>query len=990
VAPGSGGTPESSLLGEGDKVSASIAMDQSPHEAWPKIRDDDPKESKEPVVKKAQFDFQEDRRDSSRSVSPIQQKRKNSLDSSQGISRATASQTGLMQQQEEEAVKTKKVYNKFYLRLKRICFTIVENKPFMIFGTLITVWALGGDDIKLLTTDKPSDAIFDGMVIFCIVFFSIEVVMTCIGKDDYFMGFFFILDVISTGTLFMDLTVVAEALFGGSDDDLSKARSSRTARVGAKMGRVVRVLRLIRIVKLFKVISSQQQNQRTRPPKHILDEDFDEHVEEEEDTSDKESLVGKKLSARMTQRTIVLVLSMLLFLPLLRVEPLDRLPTSGLFGSENVLQAYLRSEHDPSSRPLYEEAVLKMLYYHNWFTGQQLCPGLSAGCSNNFLSHTFWVGIGTRNKDLAFLRNKAENTSLSEDQVKAWEENQASSKDKMFIYGNMPEEVVDRLGSPWETECQINGIWHIGVSVLGEKIPGKVDYAVKCPNHLRYNEVERFTPRLLTLDAYDEWFFVFYNDQRPFARSEAAMSIFTTIFICVILCIAAIFFTSTANVLVLQPVENMIKKVEAIRDNPLVAMKMADDEFKKEEIAKKLKRKQAEQKCKDPRTLCRTEANEPMETVILEKTIIKLGSLLALGFGEAGANIVSSNMHGSSHGVNAMVEGSRVDCIVGIARILNFTTATEVLQGKVMTFVNQIAEIVHGVVDECRGAVNKNDGDTFLIIWRTAGMEDEQVSKMAEMSILAFAMVTGNIHRSPVLASYRSHPGLQQRLKENCRVDLSFGLHLGWAIEGAVGSEFKIDASYISPNVAIAASVERATRIYDVNVLISQTVVELCSKEMVGVLRLIDKVIIKGSKDPLELYALDLDLKRLDVDNQPELPITWNSHYRFKSRHFNEVEKEKLWNEENSIVKVLQRSREWQLMRKEFSTQFIQTFNMGYQNYSEGEWQVARIFLLKTHTMLSKKDGPSGALLRFMESPHRFEAPDGWRGVHPLLEEQTQ
>ena len=29
---------------------------------------------------------------------------------------------------------------------------------------------------------------------------------------------------------------------------------------------------------------------------------------------------------------------------------------------------------------------------------------------------------------------------------------------------------------------------------------------------------------------------------------------------------------------------------------------------------------------------------------------------------------------------------------------------------EVMTFVNQIAEIVHGVVDECWGAVNKNDG----------------------------------------------------------------------------------------------------------------------------------------------------------------------------------------------------------------------------------------------------------------------------------------
>merc|ERR1719261_1134543 len=92
---------------------------------------------------------------------------------------------------------------------------------------------------------------------------------------------------------------------------------------------------------------------------------------------------------------------------------------------------------------------------------------------------------------------------------------------------------------------------------------------------------------------------------------------------------------------------------------------------------------------------------EPMETVILEKTIIKIGSLLALGFGEAGANIIEHNMSGvESAMVTAMVEGTRVECIIGYARIRDFSTATEVLRGNVMTFVNQIAEIVHGVVDE--------------------------------------------------------------------------------------------------------------------------------------------------------------------------------------------------------------------------------------------------------------------------------------------------
>jgi hypothetical protein len=35
---------------------------------------------------------------------------------------------------------------------------------------------------------------------------------------------------------------------------------------------------------------------------------------------------------------------------------------------------------------------------------------------------------------------------------------------------------------------------------------------------------------------------------------------------------------------------------------------------------------------------------------------------------------------------------------------------------------------------------------------------------------------------------------------------MGFGLHVGWAIEGAIGSTFKIDASYISPNVNLVAN----------------------------------------------------------------------------------------------------------------------------------------------------------------------------------------
>jgi hypothetical protein len=35
-----------------------------------------------------------------------------------------------------------------------------------------------------------------------------------------------------------------------------------------------------------------------------------------------------------------------------------------------------------------------------------------------------------------------------------------------------------------------------------------------------------------------------------------------------------------------------------------------------------------------------------------------------------------------------------------------------------MLFVNEIGEIVHGIVDKFSGAANKNIGDAFLLVWK--------------------------------------------------------------------------------------------------------------------------------------------------------------------------------------------------------------------------------------------------------------------------------
>lgn len=70
--------------------------------------------------------------------------------------------------------------------------------------------------------------------------------------------------------------------------------------------------------------------------------------------------------------------------------------------------------------------------------------------------------------------------------------------------------------------------------------------------------------------------------------------------------------------------------------------------------------------------------DEPMETTMLESTLSKIGALLALGFGEAGSEIIAKNMEKGGD-VNPMLPGIKQMYIFGFCDIRNFTDATEVL-----------------------------------------------------------------------------------------------------------------------------------------------------------------------------------------------------------------------------------------------------------------------------------------------------------------------
>jgi class 3 adenylate cyclase len=511
---------------------------------------------------------------------------------------------------------------------------------------------------------------------------------------------------------------------------------------------------------------------------------------------------------------------------------------------------------------------------------------------------------------------------------------------------------------------------------------------IRCPEQLRYQERALVYPQWLTPAEEKNLQFMFVFDRRAGSEFEALLNTLQTLFICLLLGIGSMTFSNDANKLVLAPIERMISKLDRIRNDPLQALRIGDEEHKREQIraarksgAESMKRKRCKW-CRDKLKWFQREkaaVQEPMETQVLERTIIKIGSLLALGFGEAGAQIIGQNMKDNERSaVMGMIPGRNVSAVFAFCDISHFTDACEVLQDQVMVFVNRIAAIVHSSADEYFGNPNRNTGDSFLLVWRLSGQPENKQQRLADMSLLSVMRIIIKINTSSDLAEYRTNAKLNRRI-QNYRIHLSFGLHLGWAIEGAIGTEYKIDASYLSPNVNMAARLEAETQYYGAQILLSEAIRDAFSEKLGEECRLIDRVDFVGGVGgvPLKLYTLDVDEKALQVDKAKNTHLTKSAKFRLKLER--QRAKTERWNDDCDLYKLFTSDSNIQAMRAKITEEFFCRFQMAYLNYEAGNWPIAKEMLEKCRFSLGTEDGASAALLRLIVM-HDCMAPKRWRG----------
>eukprot|EP00397_Hematodinium_sp_SG-2012_P003144 GEMP01003152.1.p1 GENE.GEMP01003152.1~~GEMP01003152.1.p1 ORF type:complete len:945 (+),score=117.55 GEMP01003152.1:83-2917(+) len=933
-----------------------------------------------------------------------------------------------------------------YDAIVRHCRVVVENRWFTAWCTILTLYALFGDDIRLAGTDRAQDDIFDVLTIICLVTFFIEVVIASIGKDEYFMSFFFVLDTMATASLIVDITPVSEALFNHQEQGMGESGNvprSVKASQAARASRVVRIIRLIRIVKLYKAAveararrERQRQKKQTDQPTNQREYDDDDAGSDDWDEDDMkdetpaasegtQTRVGKKLTDMTTRRVIILVLLMLFVVPNLQYDSWSVIKTHGTnqFGADSLMLDYLEMRkiqaagvNTSAYRLAYELALLQYVYHHNWHA--RAAPAKCVDqCTGpwDYLSHVLWIGINSVDVPAEVRITQYNDPS----QWDAWFNGSPDGPLKSnFTSGNLPNKVKQRFLSPWEDECRDWKDWR-GIQIADTPCSA-----------LRYTEFEMtwpfFSDSDTTADQQAGFVFVFIFDIRPSTRLEAVLNMCQTCFICFVLTLGAMLISQDTNRLVLVPIEMMIEKMHRIRDNPLTAMRLGDEEYKKSEaerrrtgtrvtksqlgtqseIIREAFAKHAHRwywrfyllwltyQMRKQRKKSEEITEEPMETIILEKTIIKLGSLLALGFGEAGANIIGQNMSGSDAGVNALIPGKRVEAIFGFCDIRNFNDCTEILQDKVMVFVNQIGEIVHSIVDMYNGVANKNIGDAFLLVWRVRAMDEEpdnfRLTRMCDMSVLSFVKIVAAINMSFILAQYREHPGLLARLP-HYRVRMGFGLHMGSAIEGAIGSDFKIDASYLSPNVNTAARLEAATKQFGCSILISGTLMDGCSKRMRNQCRRVDHVMVKGSKVSIVIFTIDLDYLCLELEVGFTAITKITRRLKYEVRQVRDIARARKWGDGYSVVSEFEEDPSIVQMRMIFTDDFVQRFSMGFRNYEAGQWEVARDVLEHTRFMLTLPSGhhiedvPSTTLLTYMKS-FDYKAPNDWRGHRCLTE----
>ncbi|CAD8157087.1 unnamed protein product [Paramecium octaurelia] len=857
----------------------------------------------------------------------------------------------------------------------------IDGWGFSLLMALVTIYALFGDDIRILSVNKDGDDIFFILTSICIACFTIEIVLTCIVNPAYLFNFYFWLDLISTATMILDIGWITDHWYGDEGDVQNAAtlkalgKASRTAR---KAARVIRIIRLVRLIKLYKHARQQIEKEKQ---KSILQE----LLLKDEQKLNSSQQQHQQQQNKQKQNYLI------------RISILQQNKKKPKTGDLNSQLPYInkskhsrsQSEHDQNSsnnEQLKQSTHSQSDQIKESHVGSQLQDLVMRRAITIIISILISIPILTLDTYSEIINSYDSGIF----RISQFRKNLPITNMLIQQYVQFHNPEIYPIQSVLVLQDDLNQVY---TEYNYTTNPDWFQSTEMVKSQYRFSDQQYF----VTTDDDNQLITYSVSDLVDYNKINAILSIFQTVFVCIVLALSAILFNKDVTELIIEPIETMIQKIELIANNPLEAVNIEEQE---DLITQEL------EKNKDIQKIRQRQIEQTTETYLLQELIMKIGALLAVGFGEAGSEIIAENIK-KGGSVDPMIPGKRVLAIFGFCDIRNFTDATEVLQEDVMVFVNEIAEIVHFTVDSYGGSVNKNIGDAFLLVWKYPDMKyhvdpqtnklilhsDHNVKQRGDMAVLSFLKIIISVSLSKKLDKYKRHEGLNSRIKDYC-VRMGFGLHLGWGIEGAIGSSFKIDASYLSPNVNMASRLEAATKQFGTYILISGVLKRNLTQACQNHIRLIDVVTVKGSIEPVELYTVDLSIKNLlnkfkeprDIFDISRMKPREQKQFRVVNRYKRNLLIKSVEDDKIQLATLFEKDEDLIAARELYTQEFYDTWISGFNSYIRGEWDEAQKIFMKTLTMIPEhKDGPSNTLLEVINSAGG-RAPYDWKGFRELTE----
>ena len=198
------------------------------------------------------------------------------------------------------------------------------------------------------------------------------------------------------------------------------------------------------------------------------------------------------------------------------------------------------------------------------------------------------------------------------------------------------------------------------------------------------------------------------------------------------------------------------------------------------------------------------------------------------------------------------------------------------------------------------------------------------IQDFTDRALLGMLKSFAGIHRDKSLQDWKNDFRLSAGVSAfEYTVDVFYGMDAGWAVEGAVGSEYKIDATYLSPHVNMASRMMSASKQYDSTILLSKAVEKLLSKNCRKKLRHLDTVYVKGSHIKQSIYTYDARFRGVDFFLLERTP--------------KQADKEA----ENCTSSIWNRDQDVLAMRQHITQDFLDTYHFAVKQYLGGKWSEA-------------------------------------------------